>query len=500
MTSSPDKSETSLEKKYFKLIVIISLIVAALVACLPWMGTVGVANPKTAETGGLWINFLGHFHPLMLHLPIGALVLVIVMELISLLTRGKYEAKTTLALAFAAGTAVIAVVCGYFWYLTGGYNEADIAEHKRDGVIFTVLMIITFLIKYTADVKEIKVLKYGYLPFLLVTGGIMTSAGHHGGEISHGDPMNQLPSKILDKREEANNKPVVTDPVIYTNIVHTILENKCLSCHGEEKQKGDLRMDSLAAMLEGGADEECLVPSDTKASFMLTSLDLPEDDDYHMPPKAKPQITPEEKKILTWWVKIGAPEKTKLSEVEVPEDILAAIATLKTPEQLAEEAEAKRLAAEKHAHDMVVTRERLKGAWDTVNGKFPGSLRYQSQEDTVLTFSAVSYRKNFSDADIDVLKDITADVVELDLSSTALTDAGVDKLKGFSNLTKLKLNETKISDAALKVISELKALNKLNLYGTAVSDAGIKALSSHPSLEKVYLWNTKVTDAGAKAL
>jgi len=493
-------TEIPLEKKYYNVVLIIGLIVAVLIACMPLMGSPGVADPKTAETGGLWIHFLGRFHPLLLHLPIGALMLVFCMEGLGLVTRGKYKPRTTLAVAFAAATAILAVVLGYFWYLAGGHNEEMIAEHKRDGVIFTVLMIITFLVKYTYDIKGGKSLKVAYLPLLAITGVTMMSAGHHGGELSHGDPLNHHPSKVLATREAKKNKPVVTDPVIYTNIVHTILENKCISCHGEDKQKGDLRMDSLAAMLDGGSDEECLVPGEVEDSFMITSLDIPMDEDEHMPPKAKPQITPEEKAILVWWIEMGAPEKTKLSEVKVPAEITAAIATLKTPEELAEIAEQKLMLEKERLAAMKANRERLQSSWNAINAKFPGSLRYASQEDTSLTFSTVSYRKSFTEADLDILSEIAGDISELDLSSTMITDVGVAKLKGFTNLKNLKLNETKVTDEALNAVAAMPSLEKLNLYGTMVSDSGLQKLYNHPALQKVYLWNSKATEAGAKAL
>ncbi|MFC4990618.1 hypothetical protein [Rubritalea tangerina] len=70
------------------------------------------------------------------------------------------------------------------------------------------------------------------------TGLVMMSAGHHGGEISHGDPMNSLPSKVLAERSKKQNTPVATDPVVYTQFIHPIMEAKCISCHGADKQKG----------------------------------------------------------------------------------------------------------------------------------------------------------------------------------------------------------------------------------------------------------------------
>ena len=316
-------------RKAFGVIMVSSILVALGMSLLPWMGTIGMANPKTADEIGLWINFLGKFHPVFLHLPIGAIVLVFSMEVIGLFSSGKYKPNTTVALAFAAGTSVFAVVCGYFLYLTGKFEGPLVEEHKRDGIIFGVLVIASFLLKFSYELKVCSWIKPTYWIMLIATIGAMIGAGHHGGEITHGDPFNALPSKVLEKREANISQVDAADPVVYLDIVHPILENKCIECHGDDKTKGGLRMDSMAAMFEGGDEEECLVPGDVDASYMITTIMLPKDDDYHMPPEDKPQINSYELEILKWWVQIGAPDKKKLSELEAPSNIIEAIHSLK---------------------------------------------------------------------------------------------------------------------------------------------------------------------------
>jgi hypothetical protein len=227
---------------------------------------------------------------------------------------------------------------------------------------------------------------------------------------------------------------------------------------------------------------------------------LPMEDDMHMPPKKKPQITPEELKILKWWIEMGAPENTKLSEVELSEEMALAIATLKTPEELAEERKQLRLAEDKAEKLFNEKRMRLETAIIAVNEVFPGSLRHSSQEDTDLVFNSVSYRKQFKGSDLQLLEDVAADVVELDLASTTISDADIVHLEKFTTLKRLKLNETKITDEALKTIAKLENLESLNLYGNEITDTGIMALSNLAHLEKTYLWNTKVTVQGAEDL
>ncbi|MEO1856880.1 MAG: c-type cytochrome domain-containing protein [Rubritalea sp.] len=491
-----------LQKKFYLPAMIFSFACILIVALMPLFGEVGMANEKTATMVGLWVNFLGKFHPLFLHLPIGALMLVFLMEGAGLVTCGRYRPNTTLGLFFAALTGVFAVVFGYCLYLTGEYPESPLVlEHKRDGILFSLFLLIAFMVKYTADVKvKGKPFKGVYFASLGATGILMMCAGHHGGEISHGDPIDSYPVTVMAKRNERQNAPVVTDPVVYTHFVHPILEAKCISCHGEDKQKGALRLDSYAFMLEGGEETACLVPGDVKESSLVTYLHLPENDDLHMPPEGKTQMTEEEIQILEWWVKVGAPESAKRSELEITPVIEKALATLLTSAQREklELAEKTELAKKKKAYEK--KRVELAQALDVVNAKFPGSLKYVSQQNSDLNFSAVSYRSQFTDADIDVLTPVFKDVVELDLSSTQITDVVTSKLSQFINLKKIKLNGTQITDVTLVTLSELPNLEVINVYGTQVSDQGISALAAHPRLHRIYVWDTKVSEKGAKLL
>lgn len=486
-------------KKCLTAVILLGLIAIAGIAIMPWLGEIGMASEKATTTEGKWLGFLGEFHPVFLHLPIGTFSLVLLMEMCRIFTFGKYKPQTTLALAFASGTAVFAAVFGYFLYLSGEFNGDLIEEHKRDGIIFTIILIVTYLAKYAADVMPRKgLLKPIYGIGVIATTGAMISAGHHGGEITHGDPLKKAP--WIEKEEEVLSNKDIADPIVYTQIVHPILEQKCISCHGEKKQKSGLRMDSHAALLEGGDEEEALVPGNLEDSMMIAYLHLPLEDDLRMPPEGKTQLTPEEVQILEWWVKSGASETVRKSELEVTPVIAKALNTLKTPEEIAqEEAALKKFELERLATTKRVRAE-LKEVLNEVNTKFPGSLKYVSQANTDLVFSAVSYRSQFQDTDIDILSGGIGSLTELNLGATQVTDAGMKKLSTFSEIEVLKLSETTITDKGLAELANLKKLRVLNLYGTQVTDQGIKALLGHPTLKKVFLWQTKITPDGAEEL
>lgn len=287
---------------------------------MPLFGEVGMASDDTTTPLGKWIGFLGEFHPMFLHLPIGAFALVLLMETLHTLTFKKYRPSTTLALFFASTTSILAVAFGYFLYLNGEYSGDTIEEHKRDGILFTTLLIATFLVKYAADTRPAsRILKLSYLTGLLLTTGAMLAAGHHGGEISHGNPFDKAPWKPHEKKTSR------LAPVIYTDIIHPILEAKCISCHGPKKQRGALRMDTYQLMLEGGKKTDCLVPGDLEKSTMISYLHLPIDDDLRMPPEKKEQLTDDEIAILEWWVSIGAPEHARLTQTRPSPTILELI-------------------------------------------------------------------------------------------------------------------------------------------------------------------------------
>jgi hypothetical protein len=89
----------------------------------------------------------------------------------------------------------------------------------------------------------------------------------------------------------------------FVRSVQPLLFAKCVSCHGPEKQEGNLRLDSLAAAREGGDQGLAIVPGDVDKSLLVTAISF-RDPDLQMPPRQK--LTNKEIATLTEWVKSGA--------------------------------------------------------------------------------------------------------------------------------------------------------------------------------------------------
>jgi Ca2+-binding EF-hand superfamily protein len=73
----------------------------------------------------------------------------------------------------------------------------------------------------------------------------------------------------------------------YAKDIHPILEASCFRCHGEERQRGKLRLDSLEAALKGSENGKVITLGKSKESLLVVAV-AQLDDDTAMPPKRQP--------------------------------------------------------------------------------------------------------------------------------------------------------------------------------------------------------------------
>lgn len=97
--------------------------------------------------------------------------------------------------------------------------------------------------------------------------------------------------------------------VTYDKDIKPLFEKNCFKCHGEEKQKGKLRLDSLAATLKGGEEGEILKKGDSAASPIVIAV-ARLDEDLEMPPAKKDgspvALSKEEVGLIRAWIDQGA--------------------------------------------------------------------------------------------------------------------------------------------------------------------------------------------------
>ena len=101
--------------------------------------------------------------------------------------------------------------------------------------------------------------------------------------------------------------PAEKTGVTYTGDVKPILEKTCFKCHGPEKQKGKLRLDSLAAALKGGEDGKVILPGNSAKSILVHNVARIGDEDNWLPPTDKgAPLTKDQVGLIRAWINQGA--------------------------------------------------------------------------------------------------------------------------------------------------------------------------------------------------
>jgi hypothetical protein len=93
-------------------------------------------------------------------------------------------------------------------------------------------------------------------------------------------------------------------PVDYARDVQPILTRHCVSCHGPQKQRSSLRLDSVTAARKGGASGPAIVPGKSSESLLIRAVTGAEDI-VAMPPKG-PRLEAEQIALLRAWIDGGA--------------------------------------------------------------------------------------------------------------------------------------------------------------------------------------------------
>ena len=125
---------------------------------------------------------------------------------------------------------------------------------------------------------------------------VFTSAGADKGKASVDTSKLPPPSDRKDVTYAADIKPV--------------FDKSCIGCHGPEKAKGKLRLDSLPAVLKGGEDGIVVEAGHSAESMLVQNVaHLGDPDDYMPPPKNKagiPPLTPAQIGLIRAWIDQGA--------------------------------------------------------------------------------------------------------------------------------------------------------------------------------------------------
>ena len=87
--------------------------------------------------------------------------------------------------------------------------------------------------------------------------------------------------------------------------IYPILQRSCFECHGSQKQKGKLRLDSRDALLRGGRSGPALVAGKADGSELYRRIVLPKGSKAIMPDRGEP-LSPHQAALIRRWIDQGA--------------------------------------------------------------------------------------------------------------------------------------------------------------------------------------------------
>lgn len=415
---------------------------------------------------------------LLLHLPVGLLVGVGVVEGVALAR--KTAPAPRLLVGLAALTAVFAASSGLVLheepdYLAGG----TLYWHQRLGIAVAVGSVLTLLLHAAGRITA-------YRLMLVATLCVLVPAGHYGATMTHGEgfltePLHAEPEPAAPQIPHVPQVPEPANSIVmasYAEHVAPLLTARCNSCHGEKKKKGGLRLDTPEFILKGGRDGDALVAGAPAESVLLLRLRLPIDDEDHMPPEHKTQPTASEIALLEAWIAAGA-SFDKSFELG-PGLALPSLPAIPAAPPAFEAAPEAALAA---------LRERLIHVQPVAAGTHELWVDFAAPATTM------------GDADVkELLAPLREHVAELSLSRTIITDAVLTSISDMPRLRRLDLRSTAITDAGLDKLRGHETLQELVLAQTKLTDAALESLLDLPALQKVWLWQAGISPEGLAQL
>ena len=267
----------------------------------------------------IWVvQLLGRLHPLVVHFPIGLLVVAFFMEMMTLGNKrpGLREGIRWI-IYIGAATAALASVLGWFLLNSGGYGGDTTVYHQWSGFATAVLAlgVAGLLHRAHRTGRPAAWMQYRALLALCLVG--LTVTGHLGASLTHGAdylsstlPWNQPESQAGELLAEF--RTVDADAFSQTQLdrlnleVRALFAHRCYKCHSTEKHEADLILDSEEGVRAGGESGPILVAGNAAESEIIRRLSLPRDDEEAMPQKGK-ALTQEEIDLIKLWIDLGAP-------------------------------------------------------------------------------------------------------------------------------------------------------------------------------------------------
>ena len=399
------------------------------------------------------IKYLGNFHPVVLHLPIGAFLFTFLLFVSQKYLKSNFNSAVRMGLLFSFITSIITSIFGYILHLNGDYDSVLVDRHMWLAIATTILIGFVLYLH-----KKQKPYNHVLSSFVFATV-LLTITGHNGGSLTHGKDYLKLP----DFEKEISI--VSYDSIhVFNQVISPILDSKCVKCHNTGKSKGNLMLSSIDKILLGGEKGQIIKSNSSVDSRLYTYLNLPIDDEMHMPPDGNSQLNDNEKELIKLWIDEGADfyNFRKMNDDNFSKEILSFL-----PKEIASVDPPNR-------NDLVrLIENEFRIERISVENNFI-DIKYQG--------------KSFKQSYLRLLSKVSDNIKRLDLSFVDLSSIDLSRVDDFDNLTYLNLNNTKLTTKKLQKLDlniQTLILSNNN-FDVSVFDKFI----SNPTNERVFAYNT----------
>lgn len=447
-----------------------------------------------------WSQFVGRFHPLLVHLPIGFVLFAALLSVIAIFKKN-YRLNTAINLALLTGaiSATGSSLSGYFLSSAGGYNPEVLVWHKWIGIILTILCFLAWFVrrKQQLDKPFLRLTTSNWILWICVI--LITVGGHLGGKMTHGEGyftryMPGFLKTVFGSKKQPQRKkelPVLDSVNVYADIVQPIFKNHCVSCHNVTKGKGELNLETTDGIMKGGNSGKTVVPGDVDKSELFRRITLPQHSSKFMPAEGRPPLSPIEIHFIRQWIADGADSKKNITASGSDEKTKFLIAAY--------------LGIDAETNKEIKLPGVIPGDSATIQELRAAKLiiRPLTSQSNLLEVSFVMLQEKPVTEILPLLQKLSLlqkQLYRLDVNNCGLTKECMQVIAGYSELNKLEMQGNRLDDDAVRSLEKLQKLEILNAGQNQLTDRSIETFKKMPGLKRLNLWQTKVTDEGQKNL
>lgn len=374
---------------------------------------------------------------------------------------------------------------GFMLYYTGDYSGDLIIKHYWGAIFFTASLCLGLFWRLEYERNASRYFYWLFVAFLVMANGALIYTSHQGGSLTHGDQY--LTEYMPDFGASNDKQKPVADMLVFDDMITPLLKRKCMSCHNENKSKGGLIMTTYNKLMKGGSGQQAtVVPHASAESDLYRRVILPANDDDKMPPAGKPGLTPDEIKLLGWWIDQGASDTLRIGHLSGDSVMGPMIEHYANELRRQQQKEQRQLQA---LNELITS---------VSNNRCV--IRRDPAEPDGIQVSMVFPLVHFDDNDLQTLEPAFEKITKVSLVGSDITDDSFYAISQMTSLRELYLQHTRVTGSDLPELTVLSDLKILDLSDTKITDANLLMVLQFPGLEELFVNNTAVSEDVVRAI